>query len=212
MQEYLEEYVGSNTRRAILYQVRDPKGTAYWLFWYFVWGLDTICSTISMFWTGTYLQEYVKGISATGMQSNHGFEGQINACWTHKMTRKEIELIRSAGFLVSVIHGRCGHTYYAVHLRCPLFFHVLCQDKTVSGLEFVCLQKVTASYVHFRLSKQIISENQVFVWNLSFFINSSLHILLATILTFIKLIGMTSLLKYIMRGDWQRSCILLLEW
>ncbi|GMY07551.1 putative aminoacrylate hydrolase rutd [Fagus crenata] len=69
-EEYLEEYVGSNTRRQILYQ------------------------------------EYVKGISATGMQSNNGFGGQLNACWTHKMTRTEIELIRSAGFLVSVIHGR----------------------------------------------------------------------------------------------------------
>ncbi|GAB2227606.1 hypothetical protein Droror1_Dr00009432 [Drosera rotundifolia] len=40
------------------------------------------------------------------MQSNHGFEGQVNACWTHKMTRMEIESIRDAGFLVSVIHGR----------------------------------------------------------------------------------------------------------
>lgn len=52
------------------------------------------------------MQEYVKGISSTGMQSNHGFEGQINACWTHKMTRAELELIRTAGFLISVIHGR----------------------------------------------------------------------------------------------------------
>ncbi|PQP95214.1 hypothetical protein Pyn_23258 [Prunus yedoensis var. nudiflora] len=80
---YLEEYVGSNTRRAILYQ------------------------------------EYVKGISATGMQSNHGFEGQVNACWTHKMKRMEIELIRSAGFLVSVIHGRhdvIAQIYYARRL------------------------------------------------------------------------------------------------
>lgn len=68
--EYLEEYVGPNTRRTILYQ------------------------------------EYVKGISSSGMQSHYGFDGQINACWTHKMTRTEIELIRSAGFLISVIHGR----------------------------------------------------------------------------------------------------------
>lgn len=52
------------------------------------------------------LQEYVKGISKTGMQSNYGLEGQINACWTHKMTRTEIEQIRAAGFLISVIHGR----------------------------------------------------------------------------------------------------------
>jgi hypothetical protein len=51
-------------------------------------------------------QEYVKGISSTGMQSNCGFEGQVNACWTHKMTTKELDTIRSAGFLVSVIHGR----------------------------------------------------------------------------------------------------------
>ncbi|KAM1254175.1 hypothetical protein ACFX2J_041959 [Malus domestica] len=80
---YLEEYVGSKTRREILYQ------------------------------------EYVKGISATGMQSNHGFEGQVNACWTHKMMRMEIELIRSAGFLVSVIHGRhdvIAQIYYARRL------------------------------------------------------------------------------------------------
>ncbi|XVF53376.1 hypothetical protein PTKIN_Ptkin05aG0094500 [Pterospermum kingtungense] len=69
-EEYLEEFVGSNTRRAILYQ------------------------------------EYVKGITASGMQSNYGFDGQINACWKHKMTRAEIDLIRSSGFLVSVIHGR----------------------------------------------------------------------------------------------------------
>ncbi|KAG8663183.1 2-hydroxy-6-oxononadienedioate/2-hydroxy-6-oxononatrienedioate hydrolase isoform X4 [Manihot esculenta] len=81
--EYLEEYVGSKTRRSILYQ------------------------------------EYVKGISSTGMQSNYGFEGQINACWTHKITRREIEVIRSAGFLVSVIHGRydiIAQLYYARRL------------------------------------------------------------------------------------------------
>ncbi|KAL5128487.1 putative aminoacrylate hydrolase RutD [Glycine soja] len=69
-QEYLEEYVGTDKRRAILYQ------------------------------------QYVKGISTTGMQSNYGFDGQLNACWAHKMTETEIEVIKSAGFLVSVIHGR----------------------------------------------------------------------------------------------------------
>ncbi|KAG1346429.1 putative aminoacrylate hydrolase RutD [Cocos nucifera] len=53
-----------------------------------------------------YTQEYVKAISSTGMQSNSGFEGQINACWTHKMKPKELDTIRSSGFLVSVIHGR----------------------------------------------------------------------------------------------------------
>lgn len=40
------------------------------------------------------------------MQSNHGFEGQINACWAHKLTRGELNRIRSAGILVSIIHGR----------------------------------------------------------------------------------------------------------
>ncbi|XP_078431549.1 alpha/beta-Hydrolases superfamily protein [Wolffia australiana] len=51
-------------------------------------------------------QEYVRAISSAGMQSPHGFEGQINACWTHKITSKEVEVIRSGGFHVSVIHGR----------------------------------------------------------------------------------------------------------
>ncbi|KAA8540056.1 hypothetical protein F0562_026748 [Nyssa sinensis] len=81
--EYLEEYVGPNTRRAILYQ------------------------------------EYVKGISATGMQSNCGFDGQVNACWKHKMSRTELEMIRSTGFLISVIHGRhdiIAQLYYARRL------------------------------------------------------------------------------------------------
>ncbi|KAJ4808237.1 alpha/beta-Hydrolases superfamily protein [Rhynchospora pubera] len=68
--EFLDEKVGSRSRREILYQ------------------------------------EYVKGISSSGMQSNHGYEGQINACWTHKLTRDELDRIQSAGILVSIIHGR----------------------------------------------------------------------------------------------------------
>ncbi|XP_054796307.1 uncharacterized protein LOC129301739 isoform X2 [Prosopis cineraria] len=88
-QEYLEEYVGTEKRRTILYQ-RD------------------------------LFQQYVKGISATGMQSNYGFEGQVNACWRHQMTRSEIESIKSAGFLVSVIHGRC-RIYYARRLAERLY-------------------------------------------------------------------------------------------
>lgn len=52
------------------------------------------------------MQQYVKAISETGMQSKYGFDGQLNACWLHKITKPEIERIRSAGFLVSVIHGR----------------------------------------------------------------------------------------------------------
>ncbi|XP_058181033.1 uncharacterized protein LOC131299490 [Rhododendron vialii] len=81
--EYLEEYVGRNTRRSILFQ------------------------------------EYVKGISASGMQSNHGFDGQANACWRHEMSTKELESICSAGFLTSVIHGRSdiiAQLYYARRL------------------------------------------------------------------------------------------------
>ncbi|KAI8540491.1 hypothetical protein RHMOL_Rhmol09G0268100 [Rhododendron molle] len=81
--EYLEEYVGPNTRRSILFQ------------------------------------EYVKGISASGMQSNHGFDGQANACWRHEMSTKELESICSAGFLISVIHGRSdiiAQLYYARRL------------------------------------------------------------------------------------------------
>ncbi|CAM8900508.1 unnamed protein product [Rhodiola kirilowii] len=50
--------------------------------------------------------EYVRGISTTGMQSVNGLDGQLHACWNHKMTPLEIENIRSAGFLVSIIHGR----------------------------------------------------------------------------------------------------------
>ncbi|KAK2399226.1 alpha/beta-Hydrolases superfamily protein [Trifolium repens] len=64
-------------------------------------------------------QQYVKGISNSGMQSNHGFDGQLNACWKHKMTQTEIEAIKSAGFLVSVIHGRddiIAQLYYARRL------------------------------------------------------------------------------------------------
>ncbi|KAK9070302.1 hypothetical protein SSX86_010702 [Deinandra increscens subsp. villosa] len=80
-QEYLEEYVGLKTRRAVLYQ------------------------------------EYVKAISSSGMQSNHGFDGQINACWTHKISRTDIEMIRNEGFLISVIHGRYDVIAQVSHAR-----------------------------------------------------------------------------------------------
>ncbi|GJW00808.1 alpha/beta hydrolase fold-1 [Tanacetum coccineum] len=53
-----------------------------------------------------YSQDYVKGISAFGMQSNRGFDGQINVCWTHKVSKTEFEVIREKGFLISIIHGR----------------------------------------------------------------------------------------------------------
>nr|GMC53322.1 putative aminoacrylate hydrolase RutD [Ipomoea batatas] len=62
-------------------------------------------------------QEYVKAISATGMQSNHGLDGQINACWTHKVTRKELESICSGEFPISVIHGRDDVIAQLCHAR-----------------------------------------------------------------------------------------------
>ncbi|KAL6877603.1 hypothetical protein ACP4OV_012818 [Aristida adscensionis] len=79
--EYLDEAVGSSTRRQILYQ------------------------------------EYVKGLSSSGMQSRHGFEGQMNACWTHKLSSKELDMIRSAGFLVVIIHGRDDVVAQLYHAR-----------------------------------------------------------------------------------------------
>ncbi|XP_068665784.1 uncharacterized protein [Aristolochia californica] len=79
--EYLDEYVGSDTRRKILYN------------------------------------EYVKAISSSGMQSNNGFEGQINACWTHSLSPKELEAIRSTGFPISVIHGRYDIIARLCHAR-----------------------------------------------------------------------------------------------
>ncbi|TKW38709.1 hypothetical protein SEVIR_1G133100v4 [Setaria viridis] len=81
--EYLEEAIGSCTRRQMLYK------------------------------------EYVKGLSSGGMQSRHGFEGQMNACWTHKLSTKELDRIRLAGFLVLIIHGRddvVAQLYYARRL------------------------------------------------------------------------------------------------
>ncbi|XP_049935576.1 uncharacterized protein LOC116260768 isoform X2 [Nymphaea colorata] len=62
-------------------------------------------------------QEYVKGISSTGMQSSHGFEGQVNACWTHNMTQKDYDILCSSGFLVSVIHGRDDIIAQVSHAR-----------------------------------------------------------------------------------------------
>ncbi|KAL8199710.1 hypothetical protein R6Q57_013278 [Mikania cordata] len=62
-------------------------------------------------------QEYVKAISSSGMQSSHGFDGQINACWTHKISRTDLEMIRNEGFLISVIHGRYDVIAQVSHAR-----------------------------------------------------------------------------------------------
>ncbi|KAL6640328.1 hypothetical protein ACP70R_022177 [Stipagrostis hirtigluma subsp. patula] len=79
--EYLEEAVGSSTRRQMLHE------------------------------------QYVKGLSSSGMQSRHGFEGQMNACWTHNLSPKELDRIRSAGFLVLIIHGRDDVVAQLYHAR-----------------------------------------------------------------------------------------------
>lgn len=51
-------------------------------------------------------KEYVKNLSSSGMQPKHGLDGQFNACWTHVVTSRELDTIRSAGVRVVVIHGR----------------------------------------------------------------------------------------------------------
>lgn len=51
-------------------------------------------------------KEYVRNLTATGMQPKHGLNGQINAWWTHKVTSEEYKRICASSFLVSVIHGR----------------------------------------------------------------------------------------------------------
>ncbi|CAD6251108.1 unnamed protein product [Miscanthus lutarioriparius] len=79
--EYLEEVIGTSTRRQMLYQ------------------------------------EYVKGLSSGGMQSRYGFEGQMNACWTHKLSPTELDRIRFAGFLVLIIHGRDDVVAQLYHAR-----------------------------------------------------------------------------------------------
>lgn len=62
------------------------------------------------------------------MQSKKGFEGQVHACWTHKLTSKELDAIRSAGFLISVIHGRLllslspSHEYLNVQQESNLLY------------------------------------------------------------------------------------------
>eukprot|EP00775_Hariotina_reticulata_P008082 gene8082-8276_t len=47
-------------------------------------------------------------MSPTGCpdQPPHGFKGQLQACWSHRLTQKDADVINSAGFPVLVIHGR----------------------------------------------------------------------------------------------------------
>ncbi|XP_020576143.1 uncharacterized protein LOC110021820 [Phalaenopsis equestris] len=62
-------------------------------------------------------QKYVEAISSSGMQCKKGFEGQVHACWNHKLTSKELDAIRSAGFLILVIHGRHDVIAQLYHAR-----------------------------------------------------------------------------------------------
>ncbi|KAJ4820958.1 alpha/beta-Hydrolases superfamily protein [Rhynchospora pubera] len=79
--EYLDQTIGSSTRRKILFQ------------------------------------EYVKAMSSAGMQSKHGYEGQVHACWNHKMNQDEIDTIRLSGFPVAIIHGRDDLVAQLYHAR-----------------------------------------------------------------------------------------------
>ena len=100
---------------------------------------------MSLTWPRTCgLQESVKDISATRMQSNNGFEGQINACWTHKMTQTEIELIGSAISCFShswqvcrhilcinwtvLGHKIFSHLFFLLHLSIVVMFCDMYQD------------------------------------------------------------------------------------
>lgn len=51
-------------------------------------------------------KEYVKNISTSGMQKLHGQNGQLNACWTHRVTSEDYERLRTSSIHISVIHGR----------------------------------------------------------------------------------------------------------
>ncbi|GBG84698.1 hypothetical protein CBR_g39074 [Chara braunii] len=51
-------------------------------------------------------KEYVQAIKASGMQESYGQEGHVHACWTHCLTKEEWRAVCTAGFLVSVVHGR----------------------------------------------------------------------------------------------------------
>eukprot|EP00877_Chromochloris_zofingiensis_P007062 jgi/Chrzof1/2609/Cz11g22100.t1 len=46
-------------------------------------------------------------------QPEHGFKGQLHACWHHSVTNDDVGVIRSANFPICVIHGR--HDMLASH-------------------------------------------------------------------------------------------------
>ncbi|TVU44470.1 hypothetical protein EJB05_03913, partial [Eragrostis curvula] len=83
--------------------------------------LDEPVSGSSLTRRETLYHEYVRGLSSAsssgGMQSRHGFEGQMHACWTHELSPEEMETIRSAGLPVLIIHGRDDVVAQLCHAR-----------------------------------------------------------------------------------------------
>lgn len=51
-------------------------------------------------------REYMLSSQGGDTQSPDGFKGQVHACWTHRLERKEARTIRTSGFPTLVMHGR----------------------------------------------------------------------------------------------------------
>lgn len=51
------------------------------------------------------LEEYLE-THLEGQAPSHGIQGQLWACWKHRLKEKDINTIRGGGFPVQVIHGR----------------------------------------------------------------------------------------------------------
>ncbi|MCO5614862.1 hypothetical protein L7F22_069147 [Adiantum nelumboides] len=62
-------------------------------------------------------KEYVKNISASGLQNTHGQKGQMNACWTHQVSSEDYERLRTSSILISVVHGRSDVIAQIQHAR-----------------------------------------------------------------------------------------------
>lgn len=154
------------------------------------------------------LQQYVKGISSTGMQSKYGFDGQVNACWTHKMSKKELETIRPAGFPVSVIHGRyltwkswvkLNYILHRVYFTECSIHRMLTMSQTYFTQPDVTILVTTLGVGYNRPPSAEIS---LFVWMTS---------LIWLIITWFGA-DMTLLLSWVMQSDLQRNYIHVQEW
>lgn len=51
-------------------------------------------------------REYMTPDDAVPPQPQHGFKGQLRACWRHSLSNKDAQAITAAGFPILVIHGR----------------------------------------------------------------------------------------------------------